>query len=153
MQSTAAQGPVNCLPTVAGYVLGFLFAVAAGPILLPDLHGRGLTLAVGLLAACVAGLRLHLRWVIFTLLSPARSRAVLTRVDAGSVLLLVCSVLLRLAAGSGGNKLEQDLLCLLAVAALLGSLIMMRQARHIWFASSFVSQQVDAAGSQAFDEA
>jgi hypothetical protein len=152
MQSNAAEGPAQCLPTVAGYVLGYLLAVAAGPILLPDLHGRSLTLAVGLLAVCVGVLRLHLCWVVYAMLSPARSRAVLNRVDAGSALLLLCSVLLRLAGDPAGSQRDHDLLCVLAIAALGGCLIMLRQARHTWFASSFLSRNEEGP-PHAFDEA
>jgi len=137
----AAAARAEEFPTAVGYVLGYLAAVAALPLLAHEIPWRELPLGVAAILACVVGLRVYQHFVIGEALSPLRAKAVMRRVDLGSVLLLLGSVFITLSFDARGVDDNWTLFALLALAALVGSLTMLRQAREVWFSSAFVSRQ------------
>jgi predicted membrane channel-forming protein YqfA (hemolysin III family) len=137
----AAAARAEEFPTAVGYVVGYLGAVAALPVLAHELPWRELPLGAASVLACVAAFRVYQHFVIGDALSPLRARAVMRRVDLGSVFLFLVSFFITRSLDSLGVDDHWTLFSVLALAALVGTLTMLRQAREIWFSSSFVSRQ------------
>ena len=137
----AVASRIEAFPTAVGYVLGYLGAVAAVPLLAHELPWRELPLGAAAFLACVVGLRVYQQVVIGDLLSPLRAKAVMRRVDLGSVFVLMSSVFITLVLDARGVDDNLTLFVLLALAALVASLTLLRQAREVWLSSTFVSRQ------------
>lgn len=128
-------------PTAVGYVLGYLVALAALPLLAHELPWRDMPLLSAGFVALVVALRVFQQVVIGDVLSPLRARAVMRRVDLASALLTACSVFVAVSFDARGSSDRLAVLLMLALATLVGCLIMLRQAREVWFSSTFLSRQ------------
>jgi len=128
-------------PTALGYVLGYLAAVAALPLLAHELPWRQSPLLSAGFVALVVCLRVFQHVVICDVLSPMRARAVMRRVDLASLLLAACSVFVAVSFDARGSSDRLAVLLMLALATLVACLIMLRQAREVWFSSTFLSRQ------------
>ena len=121
-------------------MLGYLLAVGAGPLLAYDIPWRQSLWLSGSFVVVVIGLRWYLGEAVHGVLSRSRARAVLRRVDVASVLLLAAAMLITWIQDARQVGDGWTLLALLAIASLLGTLIMLRQARSTWLSSSFLSR-------------
>jgi hypothetical protein len=128
-------------PTAVGYAMGYLAAVAALPLLAHELPRRGLLLGIGLMLACIVAMRIYQHFVIGGVLSPRRAKDVMRSVDLASLFLLMCSLFVTLSLDARGVQHGWTLFAVLALAALVCSLIMLRQAHTTWFSLTILSRQ------------
>jgi predicted membrane channel-forming protein YqfA (hemolysin III family) len=137
----AANTRAEEFPTAVGYSMGYLGAVAALPLLAHELTWRELPLTIGFMLACILGMRIYQHYVISGVLSPRRAKDVMRSVDMASLFLLMCSLFVTLSLDARGVEHGWTLFAVLALAALVCSLIMLRQAHVTWFSLTLLSRQ------------